>query len=1473
MKIRIRGAYEHNLKNVDAWFPEGLSAVTGISGSGKSSLVYDVLYHEARRKTFEAFSARSSSGIPPGANVKEITGLGPAVALGQDLLNRNPRSTLASASGIHPYLRILYARFGERQCSGCGTKLRIESEEEIVSSIAGLRARGIVQIGAALVMKQKGSHRTLLRFLKTEFPENEISVDGSPWKGEALDPGKPHDIVITTARFVRSMQDETGVSDSIVTTDSIFSIEEIRNAVKQVFSLGAEAVKIENADGITQRSPFRHCPECGKNSPPIEPGHFHAACPACGGRGCGICGESGLHPLSREVSIEGLGFSNFLEKTVDDALTFIKMLCLSSTANRVTGEIRLRLEALSKTGLGYLGLDRPVPTLSRGEAQRLKLSAVIASPLTDMIHILDEPTIGLHPSDTEKLIDCLRELPGPVIFVEHDRAAIAGADRVIDLGPGAGNFGGNIVFEGSPLELLSSGTESGKRFAALLSGKPAESAENGLSREKTPSRLLSIRGACARNLKHIDADIPLSALTVITGVSGSGKSTLVEEVLVPSLESGKAVFCDSFFISAGKAESGDNDRISDENGFPETMTKLPKAVFVTQDPIGVNPRSNPATYTKLADTIRDLFSQATGLPASLFTFNGKDGACPECGGTGAIETRMRYAPASWLHCGSCGGRRFSDEVLENGRVLIAGELFSIADFLELPASEAEEILTRDLDTAPAGRKRLVKKALTILSALLDTGLGYLTLGQPSPELSGGEAQRVKLAKYLGKAKLENSVLILDEPSTGLHPADVDKLLSIFRKLVKKGATIIVVEHDTDIIRNADTVIDLGPGAGPSGGEMLYQGRPSGLIACGRSRTGTALKNESSGRPSDGSRAHERRSPGTIEIRGARANNLQDVNLSIKKGSFTVLSGVSGSGKSSLLHEVLEKTAKKRFYESLSVYERQNARFPGDAETASIEGLGMTASVQSERMYFDPRSTIGSMTGISVHLALLFALYGERRCTNCCSSMKRFNRKDVCEICGNEKPAPDSRHFSPDSYSAACTVCQGIGTLQRPNPDKLIVHPEKPLFKGAMYSPGFFPQGYLAKPFNGGYDMVTAFARRNGFDPATTPWNEMSESARNAFLYGETEPFPVLFRNRAGRTQERTVLFPGFYGWIRDWDTGGTYTDTVPCPGCKGERLRKEYLEVRLNGKNIRRLERSTLCELYDFLNELMPPASALRSPGTVHTDPSPSLTGAENAVPAAFTENRNNALSKLAFLKRVGLGYLSPERRTFSLSAGEAGRVRLAGLLGSGLSSLCILLDEPSRGLHPRETEALADCLKELAGNGNTVIAIEHDLSIVARAETVVELGPGSGKNGGRILAAGSPEEIAQTATPTGRHLLRENAFPLPAKRRKAKGRLILKGARENNLKGIEAHFPLGVLLGVCGVSGSGKSTLVHDTLGRISNRQATRPRFRESRLCREGTTDCSPNRKTPFPPARSSSTSLVQERPVLLTFWGSERL
>ena len=573
MEIRVKGAREHNLKNINVEFGDGLTVVTGVSGSGKTSLVFDTVYHEANRRFLDVFLYGKGGKRFAPANVETITGLGPAIAIGQNLLNRNPGSTLATASGLHPFFRLLYAHLGVRHCLKCNEPLHVLSEDELIERLALLAKEEKHHVFAPLVKNAQGSHRTLLSTLDSQFDRTAIIVDEQRWDGTPLVASESHSIEV-----------------KLGTIDKSTSSKQIRELARQVTGMGAGALHAKSMKADIVLATTQICSRCGSGFRELRPTHFNQPCPYCKGKGCEQCGNTGMHPQAAAVRWEGMRFPELLKCSVEETGILFQEVHLPSTVNRLHTEIQRRLDALNRVGLGYVSMNRSSPTLSRGESQRVRLAISLSSRLEDIIHVLDEPTIGQHPADIARLLPAFRELAGPVIFVEHERVAAANADQAIDLGPGAGKNGGEVVFKGTPAELWLADTTTGQYFSLRNRVIPPEPREE-------PNNFIVVQKAHKHNLKNIRAKIPLGRLTVISGVSGSGKSTLVEHVLFPSLSKGEPIGCDRV----------DGPKI--------------KPVLVDQGPIGRNPRSNPATYTKLSDIIRDLFAEATGLSKSHFSFN------------------------------------------------------------------------------------------------------------------------------------------------------------------------------------------------------------------------------------------------------------------------------------------------------------------------------------------------------------------------------------------------------------------------------------------------------------------------------------------------------------------------------------------------------------------------------------------------------------------------------------------------------------------------------------------------------------------------------------------------------------------------------------------------------------------------------------------------------------------------------------
>ena len=932
-EIVIRGAREHNLKNLNLTIPrDKLIVFTGLSGSGKSSLAFDTIYAEGQRRYVESLSsyARQFLGQMEKPDVDTIEGLSPAISIDQKSTNNNPRSTVGTVTEIHDYLRLLYARIGIPHCPKCGRVIRRQTVDEVVEQVMAFGEGARVQIIAPAVRGRKGEHVKLLEQIQKDGYVR-VKVDGEIYDIAdvlKLDKKLKHTIDVIVDRIVVRAGAESRLAGSLETA----------------FAFGAGLAKVEHNGEEQLFSENYACPDCGVSIEELTPRMFsfnnpYGACPTCSGLGalmkidpalivpneelslrqgainvtgwqssntasiagmylaalgdkygfdmdtpfnklseqarhailygtgnerihieyrrefgegsydspfegvipnlerryketqsdymkheieeymanipCPDCKGKRLKSESLAVTVGGMNIAQLSDMTVRHAREKLSALTLNKTeemiAGRILKEIDSRLGFLISVGLDYLTLSRAAGTLSGGEAQRIRLATQIGSSLVGVLYILDEPSIGLHQRDNAKLIDTLkgmRDIGNTLIVVEHDEETMLNADYIVDIGPGPGEHGGEVVFAGTPEEIM---TDEKSITGKYLSGR--EYIAVPAKRRETGENWLQIRGARANNLKNVNVDIPLGVFTCVTGVSGSGKSSLVNEVLK------KTLLRD---LNRARTRPGEHDEILG-------IDKLDKIIDIDQSPIGRTPRSNPATYTGLFDLIRDVFAQTPdakmrGYTNGRFSFNVKGGRCEACRGDGILKIEMHFLPDIYVPCEVCGGKRYNRETLE---VKYKGK--TIADVLDMTVEEALKFF--------APLPKLARK----LQTLYDVGLGYIRLGQSSTTLSGGEAQRVKLATELARRDTGRTLYVLDEPTTGLHTDDVKRLIAILQRLCDGGSTVVVIEHNLDVIKTADYIIDLGPEGGDMGGTIVCTGTPEQVAQNKKSYTGIYLK--------------------------------------------------------------------------------------------------------------------------------------------------------------------------------------------------------------------------------------------------------------------------------------------------------------------------------------------------------------------------------------------------------------------------------------------------------------------------------------------------------------------------------------------------------------------------------------------------------------------------------------------------------
>lgn len=847
--ISVKGARTHNLKNIDVEMPRGaMTVITGLSGSGKSSLAFDTIFAEGQRRYVESLSAyaRQFLNQMQKPDVDEITGLSPAISIDQKSRSNNPRSTVATVTEIYDYLRVLYARAGQPYCVEHDVPIAKLSKEEMMrlvmnrisaKSRSGGEIMGVpvdksaVVIYAPVVVGRKGEYYQLLYDLLGKGFER-VVVDGamkSLREKVVLDRNKRHDI--------------DAVVDSIFVSEFLRSPDAARERLSEALEIALKEaeglVKIGHADGSVETLSSKFiCPDDGLSFPEVEPRLFsfnspYGACPHCNGLGtkslfsdevCPLCEGKRLRPEALRVylkgSAKGLGKNvvDFTDMSIREAKDFIDGIELSELRAEIAApilrEITSRLEFMLNVGLDYLTLNRSAATLSGGEAQRIRLASQLGTGLVGALYVLDEPTIGLHQRDNDRLIATLlslKKLGNTILVVEHDEDTIYAADYIVDIGPGAGVHGGTVVATGWLDELLTAEkNEGGSVTLSYLRGeKEIEVPEERRSSEKGA---IKIKGATLHNLKNLNIDVPLGKLVCITGVSGSGKSTFLYDVLHKNVAARFA-----------RRETGPVHCAS------ITGTEyLGRVVLIDQSAIGRTPRSNPATYTGAFTHIRDLFastseSRARGWKPGRFSFNVAGGRCEACQGNGMIAVEMHFLPTVYVTCDVCEGTRFMKETLE---VTFRGK--NIHEVLKMTVEEAEEFF-KDI---PSVADRL--------NSLNATGLEYLTLGQSATTLSGGEAQRVKIASELYRPITMKTLYLLDEPTVGLHYEDVRKLIEILQELVRRGNTVVVIEHNLDVVKSADHLIDFGPEGGVGGGKIVAKGTPEEVAATEGSHTGEYL---------------------------------------------------------------------------------------------------------------------------------------------------------------------------------------------------------------------------------------------------------------------------------------------------------------------------------------------------------------------------------------------------------------------------------------------------------------------------------------------------------------------------------------------------------------------------------------------------------------------------------------------------------
>ncbi len=1528
--IVVRGACQNNLKNLDIELPHGeLIVVTGVSGSGKSSLVFDTLYAEGQRRYVETFSpyARQFLDRCDKPRVASIEGIPPAIAIDQVNPVRTSRSTVGTMTEINDHLKLLFARAATLHCRRCQRPVRRDSAASVAADLKVRAAAtgasrllvcfpvkvparmAVAEIRAELERQGYSRlHRETAQELEVIQDRLRVGDDQAARLNEALEAAlrAGHGRLIVHA--LDASERECGswrYSSDLHCAEcdlhyqdalpSLFSFNSPIGACEKCRGFGRvigidyalvipdpgktlgegairpwqtpsfkecqdDLVRHARRRGVALDVPWRELPEADREWVMAGEGPWtrktwyglrrffawletkaykmhirvllskyrsYTLCPSC--QGARLKPDALLWRLGSGGAAAGATVHDLAGMPVTDCRDFLHSLQrstpLDEAAELVLSELCVRLNFLCDVGLGYLTLDRQSRTLSGGEVQRINLTTALGTSLVNTLFVLDEPSIGLHARDMGRVIavmERIRDAGNSLLVVEHDPQIMHAADRLLDLGPGAGEHGGEIVSYGTPAQVAADPASLTGAWLAgrkrLPSKRVSDQVSDVAAGRYAADAALELVGVSAHNLKNIDVRIPLHRLVCLTGVSGSGKSTLVEQVLYPALQHAKG--------KAGESALAHRELRGAE--------LIEAAVLIDQKPIGRTTRSNPVSYVGAFDEIRALFAATPDAKlrrytAGTFSFNSGTGRCPVCSGNGFEHVEMQFLADVYLRCGECGGSRYRAETLKVRLEGAGGQRADIAAVLNLTVTEALAFFAHS------------PRVLARLQPLADVGLDYLRLGQPVPTLSGGEAQRLKLAGYLADtasaprprartaarapANGIGKLLLFDEPTTGLHFEDVARLLRAFGLLLQAGHSLLVIEHNLEVISSADWIIDLGPEGGAEGGQIVGCGPPELIATMLESHTGTAMRAQREYRFAPPAFPAVRdaitavmatqRVP-SISVRGAREHNLRELSVDVPREQFTVITGVSGSGKSTLAFDILFHEGQRRYLESLNAFARQFVQPAARPDVDSISGLPPTVAIEQRASRGGLKSTVATLTEIYHFLRLMYVKLAVQYCPDCDVAIAPQSLEHIAVQLERRHRGRRLQLLAPliaqrkGIYTDLARWAAARGVTQLRVDGALVPTEPFPRLKRFVEHSIEMPVATLKIGRGTGSELRAALAAT--LEAGAGVAHALDERGR-VTIHSSRRACPRCGRGFA-EPDPRLLSFNSAQGWCPECHgTGTTNSDYTaeqtgeesqwlatdaatasPCPACAGARLNPIARHLRLDGRSISALTTLTVDALGKFCDRLR-----LDARGTA-------------IALDAMAEIR----SRLQFLARVGLGYLSLDRAAPTLSGGEAQRIRLAAQLGSNLQGVCYILDEPTIGLHPRDNAVLLKALDALAGARNTLIVVEHDEDTIRHADHIIDLGPGAGVRGGELIASGTAEQLLQNPqSVTGRMLaspLRHARVPRRAVT-KSTPALQLEGVTLHNLRSLGVRIPLGRLVVITGVSGSGKSTLARDVL------------------------------------------------------------